>query len=109
MVKKLQKSSSQELEVLTIGMQHCGLNVYKVYINDDPGLTCINFTAMSNLTAYGCEWEKRLQCHLMGKPCSKCPNGQIFYMFENILTHGGCLPRGYIHVYHHYFQTSSSL
>ena len=34
---------------------------------------------------------------------------RIFYVYENILSPGGCLPlpRGYIHVYDHIIQTSS--
>ena len=30
-------------------MDHQGLKVYKIYINDDPGVTLTYFTAMSNL------------------------------------------------------------
>ena len=33
---------------MKLGMDHHRLNVYMVYINDDPGLTLICFTAMSN-------------------------------------------------------------
>ena len=38
-------------------------------------------------------------------------NGQKIYVYENILSPGGCLPlpRGYIHVYDHNIKTSSSL
>ena len=31
------------------GMDHWGHKVYKVYINEDPGLTLIYFKAMPNL------------------------------------------------------------
>ena len=34
---------------LELGMDHQGLNVYKVYINDDAGLTLTYFTARSKL------------------------------------------------------------
>ena len=34
--------------ILKLGMQHRGLEDYKVDINDDPGLTLTYFTAMSN-------------------------------------------------------------
>ena len=36
---------------------------------------------------------------------------RMFYVYENILSTGGCLPLpwGYIHVYDHNIQTSSSL
>ena len=33
-------------------LYHRGLKLYKVYINGDPGLTLIYFTAMSNLVTY---------------------------------------------------------
>ena len=39
---------------------------YKVYINDDPGLTLTYFTAMSNKVTYMIEWGKLLQSHLIG-------------------------------------------
>ena len=32
--------------------------LYKVYINDDPGLTLTCFTARSNLVPYAFVWEK---------------------------------------------------
>ena len=48
--KNLKKSSSLEPGpmILKLGMQHPGLEVYKVYINDDTGLTLTYFTARSN-------------------------------------------------------------
>ena len=53
--------------ILKLGMQHLGLKPYKVYINDDPGLTFTYFTARSNWVTYTFEWEKLLQNHLMGE------------------------------------------
>ena len=44
--------------ILKLGMKHWGLKLYKVYINDDPGLTLTYFTARSNLVPYAFEWEK---------------------------------------------------
>ena len=35
--------------ILKLGMDRHGLEVYKVYINDDPGLTLTYYTAKSNL------------------------------------------------------------
>ena len=49
--------------ILKLGMQHGGLEVYKVYINDDLGMTMTYFTSRSNLAAYVFEWEKLLQSH----------------------------------------------
>ena len=56
---------------LKLSMQHWGPEVHKVYLNDDPGLTFIYFTARSNWVAYTFEWGKLLQSHLMVKTCSK--------------------------------------
>ena len=44
--------------ILKLGMQHLGLKLYKVCINDDPVLTLTYFTAMSNFVAYAFEWGK---------------------------------------------------
>ena len=44
--------------ILKLGMKHWGLKLYKVYINDDPGLTLTYFTARSNLVPYAFVWEK---------------------------------------------------
>ena len=35
--------------IMKLGMEHYTLKLYRVYINDDPGLTLIYFTTMSNL------------------------------------------------------------
>ena len=51
--------------ILKLGMYHCGLNLYKVYINDDPGLTLTYFTARSNWVICTFEWEKLLSSHLI--------------------------------------------
>ena len=39
------------LMILKLCMQHQELKLYKVYINDDPGLTLTYFTAMLNWVA----------------------------------------------------------
>ena len=46
--------------ILKLGVQHQGLKLYKVYINDDPGLTLTYFTARSNWFAYSFELGKLL-------------------------------------------------
>ena len=38
--------------IMKLGMHHQGLKLYKVYINDDPGLTMTHFMARSNWVAY---------------------------------------------------------
>ena len=50
--------------ILKLGMQHQGLKLYKVYVNDDPGLTWTDFMARSNWVVCGFEWGKLLQSHL---------------------------------------------
>ena len=44
--------------ILKLGMQHQTHELYKLYINDDPGLTLTYFTARSNWVAYTFEWGK---------------------------------------------------
>ena len=51
--------------ILKLEMKHRGLKLYKVYINDDPGLTLTYFTARSNWVICMFEWVKLLQSHLM--------------------------------------------
>ena len=53
--------------ILKLGMKHWGLKLYKVYINDDPGLTLTYFTKRSNCVTCTFEWEKLLQSHLIEK------------------------------------------
>ena len=53
--KNLQKiffSRTGSSMILKLGMQHQGLTLCKVYINDDPRLTLTCFTTRSNLVAY---------------------------------------------------------
>ena len=51
--------------ILKLGMYHLELKLYKVYINDDLGLTLTSFTARSNWVTCMFEWGKLLQSHLM--------------------------------------------
>ena len=43
--------------ILKLGMKHWGLKLYKVYINDDPGLTLTFFTARSNWVICTFAWQ----------------------------------------------------
>ena len=81
--------------ILKLGMKHQAMELYKVYINHDPGMTLTFFTAREN------EWGKLLQCHLKGKTCSKLANGLNLYELKKKLTPEVALtlPWGYIHVY----------
>ena len=83
--------------------------LYKIYINHGPGMTLTYITSRSALVAHAFGEGKLLKCNLKGKTCRKWANGQKVY--ENKLCPWGCLllPRGYIHVYDHNIQTSSSL
>ena len=53
--------------VLKLDMQNQGLELYKIYINNDPGLTLTYFTTRSNWVAYTFEW---------GKTVTKSFNGE---------------------------------
>ena len=54
---------------------------------------------------------KNRKMSLNGKNLLRMSKWQKMYVYENILGSEGCLPlpRGYIHVYDHNIQTSSSL
>ena len=59
MIKTFKISSRTENPMtLKLGMRYVDLKLYKVYLNDDPGLTLTYFTTRSNLVAYAIEWEK---------------------------------------------------
>ena len=51
--------------ILKLDMYHWGVKLYKVYINDDPGLILTYFMARSNWVTCTFEWGKLLQSHLM--------------------------------------------
>ena len=44
--------------ILKLGMQYRELKFYKVYINNNPGLTLTYFTARSNWVTWALLWEK---------------------------------------------------
>ena len=46
--------------ILKLDMQHRLIELYKVCINGDPGLTLTYLTAKSNFVASAFEWEKLL-------------------------------------------------
>ena len=54
MVKSLKMffSKTRSTMILNLGMQHQELKLYKVYINDDPGLTLTYFTVRSNRVTF---------------------------------------------------------
>ena len=44
--------------ILKLGMKHQAMELYKVCINHDPGMTLTFFTARSTKVAHAFEWEK---------------------------------------------------
>ena len=53
----LQNQKAYHLETWHVAL---GLKLYKLYINDDPGLTLTYFTTRSNWVTCTFEWEKLL-------------------------------------------------
>ena len=72
--------------MLKLGMQHLGLELYKMYMNDYPGLTLTYFMARSTLVAYVFELGKLLQKPFNGKNLQQMTKLTKNYVFENILT-----------------------
>ena len=87
-------------KILKLGMKHQGMEVYKILINHDPGMTLTYLTARSTLVAHAFEWGKLLKCYLKGKTCRKLANEVNFYDLKKTLTPGVILtlPWGYIHI-----------
>ena len=53
--------------ILKLGVKHLGMELYKVYINHDPGMTLTYFTARSAWVSHALEWEKIGKCHVMAE------------------------------------------
>ena len=62
--------------ILKLGMQHHGLNLYKVCVNGNPGLTFTHFTSRSELVACAVKCEK-LNCYKVIKWEKRATNYQI--------------------------------
>ena len=60
--------------ILKLGMHHLGLKLYRVYINDDPGLTMNSDKAKCG----------RL-CILMEKTVTKYLNGQYSFLAMRVI------------------------
>ena len=65
--------------ILKLGMKHQGIEVYRICINHDPGMTLTYFMARSTKVTYAFEWGKLLKCYLKGKTCSKFSNRLNFH------------------------------
>ena len=53
--------------ILKLGIQHLKMELYKVCINHDLGMTLTYFTARSTLVAHAFEWGEMGKCHLMAE------------------------------------------
>ena len=54
--------------ILKLGMKHLGMELYKMYINHDPGMTLDLFYGKVNLGhTHAFEWEKIGKCHVMAE------------------------------------------
>ena len=91
--------------ILKLSLKHQGEELYKVYINHDPGMTLTYFTTRSTYVAHAFDWGKLSKCHLMGETLWKWANGLNIYDSEKkdpSVPRGRFAPtRGNIHVYFH--------
>ena len=87
--------------ILKLGMKHQAMELYKVCINHDPGMTLTYFMARSTQVVHAFVWGKLLKYHLKVKTCKKWADGQNIYVYEKKCPPGVCLPlpRGYVHVH----------
>ena len=53
--------------ILKLGMKHLGMELYKVCINHDPGMTLTYFTARSLRSPMHLNGKKIGKCHLMAE------------------------------------------
>ena len=53
--------------ILKLGVMHLGMELYKVNINHDPGMTLTYFTARSTSVSHALEWEQIGKCHVMAE------------------------------------------
>ena len=96
--------------ILKLGMYHWGLKLYKVYVNDDPGLTLTYFTARSNLVPYTFVLEKGKTMDFSEtivnydlKLATDDRSDKKFLLTSKLCPLGAVcpLPWGYIHVLNH--------
>ena len=94
--------------ILKLGMKHQAMELYKVCINHDPGMTLTFFTGKVNLGCPHIGMGKIVTMSFEGKTCSKLANRLNLFDLKKKLTpeFALTLPGGYIHVYYHSSQTS---
>ena len=90
--------------ILKLGKKHKRMELYKICINHDPGMTLTYFKARSTLRSpMHLNGGKLLICHLKDKTCSKMAKGRKFHGTPGaILT----MPWVYMHAYYHCSPTS---
>ena len=103
----LQNQKSYDLETWHVAL---GIKLYKVYINDDPGLTLTYFTSRSNLVPYAFVWEKGKTMDFSEtivvydlKLATDDLSDKKFLLTSKLCPLGAVcpLPRGYMHVLNH--------
>ena len=53
--------------ILKLSLKHLGIELYKVYINHDPGMTLTYFTVRSTKVSHALKWEKIGKCNQMAE------------------------------------------
>ena len=72
--------------ILKLGMQHCGLKLYNLCINGDPGLTLTYFTARLNLCKFFGTWKLKFHENMMMVTLSRWPPcTYVLQPFKNLL------------------------
>ena len=67
--------------ILKLGMKQQAMELYKVYINHDPGMTLTYFTARPTWVTNAFEWEKIVKWNYMWETCWEYANGQKIYVY----------------------------
>ena len=65
-------------------MKHQAMELYKVYINHDPGMTLTFFTARSIKAAHAFEWGKNRKMSFNGKKLARNEQMDRRFMFMQI-------------------------
>ena len=86
--------------LLKLDILQQAMELYKVYISHDLGMTLTYFMVRSTLIANAFEWAKLVKCNCIGETCWEYANGQKIYVYEK-MSSGSCLPMAraiYIHM-----------
>ena len=57
--------------ILKLDMKHQAMELYKVHINHDPGMTLTFLTTRSTEAAHASEWEKNRKMSFNGKKLAR--------------------------------------